>query len=226
LDVIPIPLSAITVFLQLGSKYAIDQMRDEAIQRLSYEFPSRLQDFDELGDQLLLIEELPGLYYDVIKLARNHNIPSILPLALYFCVACEDFQPELILRGILREDGTLATLSSDDQQACLTGYYNLIRAQAAETFTWLEPNQNAALFRQCYTPKTCARTRAKLLQGLWHPWPRCIALGSWDDEWGNDMCKICTSQAITHHNIGRKKIWEKLPSLFGLPIWDELTKHQ
>ena len=56
--------------LRLGSKYDFQHLRNEALFRLRSEFPTTLEDWDELpaGD-FTLIAERPGVLADVTNLA-------------------------------------------------------------------------------------------------------------------------------------------------------------
>ena len=41
-----------------------------------------------------------------------------------------------------------------------------------------------------------------------------------------DLCPECVAYCQSRYLIGRKKMWNKLPSFFGMPTWDELKSIQ
>ena len=60
---------------------------------------------------------------------------------------------------------------------------------------------------------------AQLFYGLEAP----NGLTPWDSEWGSHICDSCVQTAKEAHEAGRRELWDKLPKLFGLPRWEELT---
>ena len=52
----------------------------------------------------------------------------------------------------------------------------------------------------------------------------CIPVTKWDQKWEDSMCEHCVEVAKGLHQDGLQKIWDALPSIFGLPEWGELTK--
>lgn len=54
-----------------------------------------------------------------------------------------------------------------------------------------------------------------------HPPPLRVT-SEWNEIWEMDMCRLCRKKARDVFEAGRKKCWDKLPSMFGLPEWKEL----
>ena len=82
----PIPL--IAVMLRLGKKYDMEHFLKEAVARLQYEFPRNLSDWDSISEQPFskIAQSGDAVLLDIITLAREAGLQSILPLAYYlFC---------------------------------------------------------------------------------------------------------------------------------------------
>ena len=81
----PLPIPVIAVMLRLGKKYDMEHFLKEAAARLKYEFPSNLSDWDAISGQpfskIVQCGDLVTL--DIIILAREAGLASILPLACY-----------------------------------------------------------------------------------------------------------------------------------------------
>lgn len=74
--------------LRLGSKYDFEHLRQEALFRLRADFPTSLDAWDEAiaTGAHTHITGRPGLIVDVINLALEQDLFSILPSAYYACV--------------------------------------------------------------------------------------------------------------------------------------------
>ncbi|KAJ7668678.1 hypothetical protein DFH06DRAFT_1321912 [Mycena polygramma] len=68
-----------------------------------------------------------GILFDTLTLARENKLLSVLSCAYYRVVA--EHSQEEILNGLPGEDGTLITLSPEDQQICILARPKLIQAQ-------------------------------------------------------------------------------------------------
>ncbi|KAJ7862004.1 hypothetical protein B0H14DRAFT_2259635, partial [Mycena olivaceomarginata] len=77
------PFTVVSAMLRLGQKYEFDELRDDAAMRLESSFPPTLAIFKIRGGFLSKIVEYPGLPHNVINLARQTGLLSILPAALY-----------------------------------------------------------------------------------------------------------------------------------------------
>lgn len=127
----PVTLSVIKSFLNLGRKYEIKNLYLEATTRLSFEYPSTLNEWDNTRYTLQLIECDPGLAFDIINLAREHGLLLILPATFYNIYHSQDFFRE-IFEDVRREDGTLAILSFEDQKIRIKNWDTLVK----QIFHW------------------------------------------------------------------------------------------
>ena len=206
-------LAKVAAFYRLGTKYEIPDLRIEAIRRLSNDYPDELELFDQNRNSQLI----EGRAADVVNLAREMNILSVLPSALYCCSAF--YTTGEILGGKKRSDGSTAIMSLDDQKICLLGRDKLTRLQATETFSWL-----ANEFEGSCLDLKCVNGRDALI-GILFIWsPACRALHRRRRIWEREFCAPCVAAFADSHALGRKNIWNLLPSIFDLPPWEELLK--
>jgi hypothetical protein len=213
-------MAVLAAFLRLGKKYEIPQLYAESVARLSREFPSSLAKWEKDRDQNLEIEESPTLAFDVINLAKETGLLSIIPTAFYYY--CEGhLNIKGVFDGIERLDGSVAILRPEDQRACIMGWHQLVEAQARETFGWLNPDAHPLA---CVTQTRCNMARRSHFFNLFRFRSKCLALEPWDSGWEDELCHFCKTTSQNQHKRGRKKMWELLPSFFSLPEWEALLK--
>lgn len=214
-----LPLEVVASFLRLGRKYDIPLLLDEAITRVTYEFPSTLVEFDG-NEACAMIDASITMAIDITRLGRDNNLLSVVPSALFICSIDSEF--DVIFDGLIGSDGIRSTLSLDDQRACILGWRRLIEMQREKTLAWMGPSP----ITNCTSPTRCSEKRSALRNVDQHlyPVPKFEALGPWDGTWTQGMCTVCEKNAKTSHQRGRKAVWNELPLVFGLAGWDELLK--
>jgi hypothetical protein len=136
-------------------------------------------------------------------------------------------EQEQILVGVERYDGygTTAILSPGLQKTCIIGMEKLHAAITEHTFKWMTP-QTAFV---CPLDRTCSMLRALLFCSFFCARSQTAAgLLAWDD-WEEEqktivskLCQKCRIAGKLAHEASREKMWELLPSFFGLSDWDEL----
>jgi len=211
-ETVPLPMSVVTAYLRLGTKYDMEKFRGQAVKRLTYEFPSTLQTLDKINHYTRIqeCESFANNFFSVVDLANRYNVPQILPWLFY--ATCSHLSVKAMSRP------TPPFLSRQDLQTCLTGREQLLGLQAKHTFAWL-------IKEQCPScTELCNITRKNLRDTHFGPIPTCRALESWGPKWHTGLCRPCTVSARASHEAGRKKIWDKLPSVFCLPDWPDLLK--
>lgn len=222
----PLPLPIIAAFLRLGRKYDIQQLHSEALKRLTFEFPSTLEEYDCSIENYTFIDDSDidrsNLLLAVIHLARETDNLSVLPAALYnFCFY---YKIRAMIDFFQQSDGTSYAMCLADQRTVIGGWHSLVEMQTKETFAWLA---NEDMFKDiCITDGVCTKSRNRLLLANWHPSPWCIALNAWAPHLEDGQCLGCIAKSKKVHNAGRQNVWNKLPSIFGLPGWEELKKQQ
>jgi hypothetical protein len=221
------PFPVVAAYLRLGSKYEIEHLHTEAMDVLSAGFPSTLEenDVENYNDGVGPLVFEKSMYFDVISLARETGIHRLLPAA--YCYYCEMFVLDEVLEGIERVDGTLSVLSAQDQKVLMRGWHTLVRLQSVETFYWMTDveHDDSDVFAGCETTASgkCALARRDIMCEEMFPMRSdCVALRCWDSLWETRMCKACIAVCTDIHDEGRARIWDKLPSVFGLPAWNEL----
>jgi hypothetical protein len=154
LDSNPLSIAVVAAFLKLGTKYDITQLRSEAVERLSYEYPSSLKAYDESClDSWKKITLENGVTFGVANLAQEVGLTSILPAVFYSICSSHDFVEEM-LDGEPGEDGQRVTLSSDCQRICISAWERLIELQHNQTFKWLSA-VDLLSSEDCKNPEEC-----------------------------------------------------------------------
>ncbi len=224
---------AVAAMLRLGSKYDFVQLREEALLRLRFEFPSTLQEWDRLPSEYTHILEQKGILFDIINLALEQGIVSILPPAYYLCIedivsqvfkqyASLKYQQNEIFLGEMRDDGSITHLPPETQRACILGKEKILTEQANATLAWLD---NEFISDDCFNPKQCTNVCSGLLVSIYKPMPEpCRSLEKWEMVRKGLLCTICREEAERIHEAGRQKMWDMMPQNFGFPPWTELKK--
>ena len=208
--------------LRLSKKYQIDYLRDDAIRRLTFEYPSTLKGREAcVSNPWSRVGWCKGCSIDVINLARETGIHSVLPYAFWEVTAGRS-QTNYILEGRRRDDDTLAVLSPADQKMCLLATDRVRVAHANDMFGWLGEASTG-----CRSPHGCAKIRNSHVVRLWRPPSATLSLLGWKvSDWKKGLCDPCADIGTKVYEEGRLLVWNKLPSLFGLPEWAELRSQE
>ncbi|KDQ56559.1 hypothetical protein JAAARDRAFT_131792, partial [Jaapia argillacea MUCL 33604] len=217
------PFAVVRAVLRLGRKYGIDDLREDAIAILRADFPDTLYGCLQISrDGWQAIDGRRGTEIEAIRLAREIGLLKILPVAFYFG---SQYDPpkvvELALHGITQDNGTVVKLSTNDQARLLNGRERLIRAQAKYSFAWLDSDDGCVASKK----EGCRRAKAQLLRKLWYPFPKVVALLSWDKDWESGLCTGCIVTAKDAFEDGQMQVWDELPDIFDLLPWGELANH-
>ncbi|KIM76197.1 hypothetical protein PILCRDRAFT_652388 [Piloderma croceum F 1598] len=218
-----LPMHVVETYLRLGTKYHMEEFRTQAVKRLSYEFPATLEELDTMDNhsRINACASYADEIFTVINLARSHDLPRVLPWA--FTAACG----LLSFEDIFRKTGpTQPYLSQEDQQICVVGWRRLLKEQRLTTFAWLKAGCSRL---------TCKHAMQTILidellssddpfRKVVPTKPECIALARWQKGWEENLCSSCMVMARASHRRGRQRMWDALPSIFGLPEWAELIK--
>ncbi|KAJ7457652.1 peptidase S8/S53 domain-containing protein [Mycena galericulata] len=207
-------LALIAAILRLSKKYDCPLFRKDCLRRLKLEFPTTLTRFDTDSWKFVALEH--NIYPNVISLARELGLYSILPSAYYLMISRNYY-----LRDILNDKGT--TLSTADRLACLQGYVKLLDLQSETTMEWLDLDEGPIPSDDCDDEEGCEDALQTIFNDTLHQGrPKIYAVKEWDKNWDCDLCQHCRREAKKIFNAGRETCWKKLPSMFGLPDWKEL----
>lgn len=198
--------------MRLGRKYEIATLRQEAIRALTIDYPRNLHAFLNQGDR----PAVDGHICDIISLAREQDVLSILPAAFYYCVGNASLAQ--ILRGWQGHNSLLKQLSIEDQHTCVLGESMLIDYQCNQLFGWLHdgsgPNQD------CDKWENCQAAIQDTIRELWTPEPFLRAFDPW--EYDRHFCARCDEDFHARWEQAQRLLWERLPVIFSLPPWHEL----
>ncbi|KAJ7502995.1 hypothetical protein B0H11DRAFT_613848 [Mycena galericulata] len=218
-----LPFPAIAALVRLGRKYDFLDLLKSAVEWLTFDNPSTIEEYDAsftatpYAHERKSIIVYPGLSFDILTLAREHDILSVLPFAYYRVIYLSD--QAALFDGVSRGDGTSATLAPIDVRKCVLGREGLVQSQwkTQHTAGWLKSQASDG----CTRPQTCGLTRESYLSTmltsgalvtLWSPSAAALF----------NFCDVCKHRTEASISVGRKKMWDALPSFFDLPPWGEL----
>ncbi|KAJ7018338.1 hypothetical protein C8F04DRAFT_1151877 [Mycena alexandri] len=216
-----LPLPVISAHIRLGRKYDFRELLDLAVARLNFENPTTLAAYDALltdeYDVALMLDShytptrivnYPGLYLDIIRLAREHDILSVLPCAYYRLLISTDLRTvdELFL-GIKKADGSRVPFTPDELRRCVSGREKIMYAQ-------LQPGYGCGWYRSWVPSPGCANP-CTVHQKARRPPPKSFGFTYCQLEPQN-MFRVQTEhQAI--------KCRGKKADMGGFPTWSELS---
>ncbi|KAJ7716512.1 hypothetical protein B0H16DRAFT_1388833 [Mycena metata] len=213
-----VPFTIIASVVRLGRKYEFEQLLEAAVDRLTFEYPKDLRQYDEVRRSLTRILPYPGIHYDVITLARENNLLSVLPSAYYR--ALESYTQAALFDGVPRGNNTYSTLLPIDQRRCVVGREKLMQAQfgSANTLGFL---QTAGVSDGCSNIQRCTAKKARVLCRFSIS-GKLMALARVDMNGWNE-CNACKEHFAEMIEAGRKEVWRQLPLYFELALgWSEL----
>ncbi|KAJ7649978.1 hypothetical protein FB45DRAFT_6491 [Roridomyces roridus] len=214
-----LPLSIIASHIRLGRKYELKKILPAVTERLTNDYPFTLEGYDKLTSSApayYSYEGYQGSHIDVLTLTRENNLLQLLP-CVYYRILLAFTQTELF-DGVQRPDGTHVTLSPGDVP------FAFWRAPSCCQANW-----KSRLGGCAPTAPSCAKTvmlasksrtqfsQELLLEGKIAAFPSI----SWVLK-RSQVCNACKEDARVEIPKGRRKMWDLLPSFFGLPAWAEL----
>ena len=144
----------------------------------------------------------------VIDLAYAYRVLQILPYA-YYCVARMGSQ-----RILKHKEGDI---DWETKSKCLVGRDCLRLAVMSMSHSFLFDFRPAPRCRSLL----CAHARGPYAE--WHvleagdPLDPLSQYTRWHEL---HVCRQCVAYCQLRHSVGRKKMWNKLPSFFGMLTWD------
>lgn len=220
------PIKVVAAFLRLGQKYDFEAIRIEALHRIFYEVPTTLEDYDTLktGSQIQKTSVL--FWIDMLTVAHEHNLQSVLPFALYMCSTMIFFGSSTISEET-DCDEYKARLAIDDRMKCLSSYRTLLRTQNDTTFAWLDCED---AYGSCDHVMDCHLHRNYLIREYFFNRSTIGGLEKWENGLSGGAnrgaCVSCDAIANEIHTTGRRFFWQRLPEAFKLPAWEELREER
>ncbi|KAL1677260.1 hypothetical protein EV122DRAFT_291298 [Schizophyllum commune] len=174
--------------LQMGHKYLVPALFNNAAERLQVYFPCALKDWHSGVDELEL-HEYEAYYdcvifefYDVVKRVGLHR--SLPALCFHYTDLCT------LVSFSARYCGRMA-LKAEDRITLLMGRARILRAQTDYSLQWLGSSWNNP---QCQTRKACRQARF-VLEG-WETFS-CVS----------KLCLSCQDKCKEAHDEGRRRFW-------------------
>ncbi|KAF7297739.1 BTB domain-containing protein [Mycena kentingensis (nom. inval.)] len=209
----------LAAILRLSKKYDIPELRRRCVDLLKDRFPTTLADYDKASEPSVSfgIATPIELLVRAVNLAREVGLFSILPSAFYAIndLGCAD--------GIYHE--YFGNLNAADQIIALIG-----REKMGDLFTdsplqWAHPHDDRIPCDSCRRESRCqvelvALQKALLAHGHYL---KSIVM-PWSGDSDMLLCEECAAAAKSIHEGARVPCWDKIPSCFGLPSWEELLK--
>ncbi|KAJ7782647.1 hypothetical protein B0H16DRAFT_1446950 [Mycena metata] len=224
-----IPLPYIASLIKLGRKYDFRKLLDAAMERLEFENPTTLSEYEARLTKNTphysptRIVPYPGIILDMLTVARENNILTALPCAYYRALT---MPLASLFDGIPRGDGTVSSLAEAERRQCILSYQKLLGTQFRPGYSLAWVN-TWAVEDSCAFPKQCNEVRNALrryfseqpkIYLLWNPLPTTVLCAV--------ACVPCEKRTIDAMKEGRKKAWDELPSFFSLaPSWNELKNN-
>ncbi|KAK7021238.1 BTB domain-containing protein [Favolaschia claudopus] len=210
-----ISFDALAFSLRLGRKYEAVTFKHDAAKRLHSEFPNTLDRWDKRQARQRLhgmesIRQSPTIYVDLLSLAWGEWRPTPLFLPSGYTVSALILWSNELYDGLLREDGSRATLPKDVQLMLARGQEH-IQIFQRNMFQWLREEGEVAMFKI-----ECGENRVDISFFLeqWEKLAGGTGLG--------EFVWIVTRRRRWAHDVQRAAAWEKLPLFFGLPAWNDL----
>ncbi|KAI0085849.1 hypothetical protein BDY19DRAFT_964688 [Irpex rosettiformis] len=152
--------------LTLGTKYQIEELREEAIQQLHRRYPKKIVGWDETcrtdndpNTASTILVSYP-IDEDIIiaNVARAMDLPDIHLAALYGCCSLPF---DTLVNGRTLDDGSIERLSPSDLICCLQGKENLLVTARSNLRMNLFAPESAP--ENCHTPESCIEKTAIML---------------------------------------------------------------
>lgn len=217
----------IRAMLQLSFKYEVEFIREEALRRLRFCFPSTLSAFESWTREGGAITMRTRDTIAVIDLARTFNLTDILPCAFYRC--CTRLDMVQLLSKYRYGDDDCVEMSRDDLRICLQGIEKLLAdgPSRARLFTHFNPPAT------CHRPGSCTMAITSLAgtatcKKFFTRRATLTPVDSVVDVWqcqhrdqldGMPLCGACRSAFIVKYNEHRQKSWDSLGDIFGIKPW-------
>ncbi|KAJ7809060.1 hypothetical protein B0H14DRAFT_3760210 [Mycena olivaceomarginata] len=167
-----------------------------------------------------VLEYYGALDFDIVTLASENNILSVLPCAYYRLL--NQFNLSSLFDGVQKEDGTITHLSGLDLRRCVVAREKLLTTQFQPGYTFGWARQ--WVFDDCDDVSRCRALREDI-QRMHLDGAHIRVLARSSHFLSHTRCFPCTRHITESIDRGRKKTWDKLPKFFDLPPWGELKNN-
>ncbi|KAL1743682.1 hypothetical protein HDZ31DRAFT_40366 [Schizophyllum fasciatum] len=204
--------------LLMGHKYLIPALWNDAMRRLRHEFPSALEDYQDMAKYhertRICVAEGESLH-DLVDVVQDIGIQSVQPALLCHIVSTYS------LDSIASDS---SSLSPETRIALLTGRAKLKAAALRAQYTARTGRSAHCTSAQC--PAGHARLQAALLCRVALSDAVAAGFEPWTERdtrlYARELCEECVLQVQMLTEETQRRTWVRLPSFFGLPEWEEL----
>jgi hypothetical protein len=227
-------LRVVLSVLRLATKYDAPYFRDHAFGVLSAQFPTTwdARQRSYVADpSLLLTRNYVAVH--LVNLSLELPLQQMLPSALLLLSTGAPLVD--ILDGTPMEDGSRVELSWPMKSLCLLGRGKIFSAVREHIYPLFERFSAGIIKTECLRNGTCKTSVSALIHGLDANTDmeaqnilKPARITSWI-KWSFDgrrpiFCNRCCDCLEPLYNQQCALIWEKLPSYFDLPAWEELSQ--
>ncbi|KAJ7731818.1 hypothetical protein DFH07DRAFT_846989 [Mycena maculata] len=204
-------LAAITGILRLSHKYDVQYLRRRALLHLDTGYPTSLAVYEVSGSETFSSDGLDDSLL-TIQCASEVGATWVLPTAFYFLCYSD-------MRDILNSP-QWQRLSPVDQETTIVSYTKQ-RVVCPPVLPFLR----IPFTEGCTTLDRCSAYKASYLEDV-GSWNISDPLGSYKDwtPFESKICRYCLDHSEEYHRQARRKLWDELPSIYGLPPWDVLER--
>lgn len=209
--------------LRLSTKYFAPALRRQAVELLTTAYPPDFSAWERRGVDRL-VPPVDNEFSAVVLLAEQADIRAFLPSIFYATSKrpLAEILPQL--QSLPLNEVTRHDISSK----FLLGRERLQQEEIKEVLAFLQPTfvrQSCQNNDDAMTLLNAARTALVRLGDAEPYYDFCInnpagvgpSLG---------LCDDCTTIVKQHIEEAARKLWDKLPSIFGLPDWEILTAEE
>ncbi|TCD63692.1 hypothetical protein EIP91_005097 [Steccherinum ochraceum] len=217
-----ISMKMVFALLQLGIKYQIDYLRDEAISVLEVIYPPSFAKYVLYQQSNSTLRVTEQTYTQdpivVINLAWKHNLPSLLPGAFFVCALLPNRTLAAAAAGAPAKDDQLTKLSVDDLVRCLNGR-EALQSMFLDRYAFLD---KGVVTEGCISPRTCEGSLTERRQDHMWTYVNDVVDRDFDPlqvfdwvEWLH-VCDPCRREFEQADYEARQKIYEAVPGMFEL----------
>ncbi|KAF7297709.1 BTB domain-containing protein [Mycena kentingensis (nom. inval.)] len=212
------PLEQVRSVLRLSKKYEMVLLRQSAVDLLRSEYPTGLEDYHERMSKEVCRYDPAS----VVSVARETGVPSVLPGAFYLLSIYASVQ---MYDDEANDPDVPSDLSPEDQALCAKGQNRLFHFSLQRTLQWFASESGRIPGSSCPTKSACRLVASRRLKSRLETMASMTAASaSWDESIALGFCQNCTAEYKSCFTDARKEVWEKMPSYFGLPPWEELLR--
>lgn len=204
----------------MGRKYGIEHLTKDATRYLEKWYPHRFSYYQKRWESHRIIE-MEGVEEGmdsimVINLAKDFDLPNILPVAFY---RCAQLSIDQIFTGFTDSTGKSWTLSEDDIRRISMGREEMRERRLRQLSILVSPF-SLKTAGDCATPETCLGEMKDLGHASLSYWStrlkRAILTPIQPHLEDYNVCHLCTTMLVHSYDQHRHTLWSSLVKVFKL----------